>query len=114
MASFTTSLTNFSNSGDSVVYTQDAHTVAKPLLVLQKRKVPTGNQTMQETTLSTVNATVDAVSSEVLSQKILFQTVVRTPIAGAAADVTAALATHIDLVSSDEFANAVSTQEWIQ
>lgn len=113
MAAMSTALTRFATNGDSAVFTQAAHTVQEPLLVLQKRKVPTGNQTMAETTVNVVNSTVDGVTAEVLSQKILFSAVVRSPIAGATADVDAALATFRDIVAGDEFANAVSTQEYL-
>jgi len=112
MAAMTTALTEFSDNGDSRTYTQAAHTVQQPLLVIQKRKVPSGNQTVAETTVNVVNATTD-VDNAVLSQKILFSAVVRYPIAGDATDVTAALATFRDIVAGDEFANAVSTQEYL-
>lgn len=112
MAAMTTALTEFSDNGDSRTYTQATHTVQEPLLVIQKRKVPTGNQTMAEVVVNVVNATTD-VDSAVLSQKILFGATVRYPIAGTSADVTAALATFRDIIAGDEFANAVSTQEFL-
>lgn len=112
MAAMTTALTEFSDNGDSRTYTQAAHTVQQPMLVLQKRKVPTGNQTMAETLVNVVNATTD-VENAVLSQKILFGATVRYPIAGDAADVATALATFRDIVNGDEFGNAVTTQEYI-
>ncbi len=112
MAAMTTALTEFSDNGNSRTYTQAAHTVQQPMLVIQKRKVPTGNQTVAETTVNVVDSTTD-VDDAVLSQKVLFSAVVRYPIAGTAADVTAALATFRDIIAGDEFANAVSTQEYL-
>lgn len=113
MAAMTTALTEFSDNGDSRTYTQAGHTVGKPQLVIQKRKVASGNQTVAETSVSVVNATED-VDGVVLSSKVVFQAVVRTPISGIAADVTAALATFRDVVAGDEFANAVTTQEYLK
>jgi hypothetical protein len=112
MAAMTTALTEFSDNGDSRTYVQAAHTVLQPLLVIQKRKVPTGNQTMAEVVVNVVDATIDT-DSAVLPQKILFGAVVRYPIAGNATDITDALATFRDIVAGDEFANAVTTQEFL-
>lgn len=112
MAAMTTALTEFSDSGNSRTYTQAAHTVQEPKLVIQKRRVPSGNQTVAESTFSVVNATTD-VDGAVLSEKVMFSAVCRTPIAGDAADVTAALATFRDIVAGDEFGNMVTTQEWL-
>jgi hypothetical protein len=112
MAAMTTALTEFSDNGNSRTYTQAAHTVQQPMLVIQKRKVPSGNQTVAETTVNVVNATTD-VDDAVLSQKILFGAVVRYPIAGDATDVTTSLATFRDVINGDEFANAVTTQEFL-
>lgn len=109
MAAMTTVLEEFSVLGDSRTYTQAAHTALKPMLVVQKRRVPTGNQTIAESTVNVVNATVD-VDGAVLSQKILFSAVIRYPIQGLATDITAALATFRDIVAGDEFADMVVTQ----
>jgi hypothetical protein len=67
---------------------------------------------MAEVVVNVVDATTD-IDSAVLPQKILFGAVVRYPIAGNATDITDALATFRDIIAGDEFANAVTTQEFL-
>lgn len=112
MAGMLTALTEFSDNGDSRTYTQAGHTVLKPQLVIQKRRVPQGNQTVAETTVSVISSTEDAAGA-VLSQKVTFSVTVRYPISGDSADVTAMLAVLRDIIAGDEFANAVNTQEFL-
>lgn len=112
MAAMTTALTEFSNSGNSRTSTTAGHTAAKPKLVIEKRRVPEGNQTMIEQVVKVIHATEDD-SGVVLSQKIAFEATVRYPLLGQSADVTAALAVFKDIMSGDEFANSVGTQEWL-
>lgn len=112
MAAMTTVLTEFSNSGNSRTSTYTGHTAVKPKLVIEKRRVPEGNQTMIEYSAKVVVATEDD-DGAVLANKISFEAVVRHPVLGQSADVTAALATFIDVISNDEFANSVTTQEWL-
>lgn len=112
MAGMTTVLTEFSQSGNSRTSTQPTHTAVEPKLVIEKRRVPDGNQTMVEYSVKVVDATTDA-AGVILSNKISFEAVVRYPLLGTAADVTAALAVFRDIVASDDFANSVNTQEWL-
>lgn len=112
MAAMTTALTEFSDNGDSRTYTQVGHTVGKPQLVIQKRKVAQGNQTVAETSISVISATEDA-AGDALPSKVVFQAVIKSPITGIAADVTAMLAVFRDIVAGDEFSNAVTTQEYL-
>jgi hypothetical protein len=67
---------------------------------------------MVEYVAKVVYATEDA-DGLVLSSKISFEVCARYPVQGTAADVTAALAIIADIVSGDEFANSVNTQEWL-
>lgn len=112
MAAQTTALTVFSNYGDNRTYTTSGHVTSKPKLVIQKRKVPVGNQTVAETTIQVIHATADA-ASEILKDKVSMMATVRTPLAGDSADVAAVLAIFRDIVAGDEFANAVTTQEYL-
>lgn len=112
MASMTTVLTEFSTMGNSRTSTTSGHTVVKPKLVIEKRRVPEGNQTMAEYSCKVVHATEDA-NGEILSNKVSFETVVRYPVLGASADVTAALAIIRDIIAGDEFANSVTTGEFL-
>lgn len=112
MAAMTTALTEFSNNGDSRTTTLSGHTVLKPKVVIEKRKVPVGSQVVSEYSVSVVNATEND-DGEVLPQKVVIQAVVRLPIHGQATDVSAVLATFRDIVAGDEFTNSVDTQEWL-
>lgn len=112
MAAMTTVLTEFSNNGNSRTSTLVGHTAAKPKLVIEKRRVPEGSQSVAEYSFKVILATVDAAGLP-LAQKVSFEAVVRYPLAGLAADTSAALAFFKDIVSGDEFANSVMTQEWL-
>lgn len=108
----TTVLTEFANNGNSRTSTLTGHTAAKPKLVIEKRRVPEGNQTMIEYGAKLVIATEDD-DGLVLQNKVSFEVVCRYPVLGQSTDVTAALAILADVISGDEFANSVSTQEWL-
>lgn len=112
MVAMTTTLTEFATLGDSRTYTTSGHVLGKPKLVIQKRRVPSGKQTIAETTISVIHGTEDA-AGEMLPGKVSFAVVVRTPIDGIAADVSAALAIFRDVVANDEFGNSVTTQEFL-
>lgn len=112
MAAMTTVLTEFSDNGNSRTYTTSGHTASSPKLVIQKRKVPEGNQTIAESTVSVIHATTDA-DSQVLSQKVSFTATIRYPIDGQSSDITAVETIFRDIIAGDEFANTVDTQEWL-
>lgn len=107
MAAMTTALTTFSILGDSRTYTTSAHTVTQPRVVLQKRKVPTGNKVVAEDLVSVVYGTKDA-ANNVLVPKIVFSASVSFPIQGATADRDSALALFREIVASDNFTTLVS------
>lgn len=113
MAAMTTVLTEFSTLGNSRTMTIPAsHTVTRPRLVIQKRKVAEGNATVAEDSISVVYATEDS-AGDLLSSKVAFTANVRRPVSGIAADVTSSLAVFRDIVASDEFANMVDSQEYV-
>jgi hypothetical protein len=112
MAAMTTALTEFSDNGNSRTYSLADHTVIEPRLVIQKRKVPSGAQSVSESSVDVIYATQNS-AGEVLTSKIAFNVTVRFPIDGDATDRTAALAVFRDIVAGDEFANTVATQEWL-
>lgn len=112
MAVMTTTLKEFSNSGNSRTSTYSGHSALNPRLVIEKRHVPSGNQTMVEYSLKVVSGTVDA-DGLVLAQKVSFESVVRYPLLGQSSDVTAALAIFRDIIAGDEYGNSVTTQEWV-
>jgi hypothetical protein len=112
MAAMTTVLTEFSNIGNSRTSTITGHTAVKPKLVIEKRRVPDGNQTMIEYSCKVVQATEDD-DGLILSNKVSGDIVFRYPINGQSAEISAVLAAIVDVISGDEFANSVSTQEWL-
>jgi len=112
MAAMATVLTEFADNGNSRTYTQATHTALKPVLVLQKRKVPSGNEVVIEDTVTVLSATEDA-NGDVLPSRVTFTATIRRPKDGIAADVTAMLAVFRDVIAGDEFANTVNTQEWL-
>lgn len=112
MAGMSTALTEFSNNGNSRTSTVTGHTAAKPKLVIEKRRVPEGNQVVSEYSAKVVYATVDA-EDLVLSNKVSFEAIVRFPIAGSATDIAAALVVFRDIIQSDDFTNSVNTQGWL-
>lgn len=112
MAAMTTALTEFADNGNSRTYTYTGHTASEPRLVLQKRRVPTGNSSVIEDTVSVLSSTEDA-TGDLLPSRVMFTATIRRPVDGIAADVTAALAIFRDVVAGDEFTNTVSTQEWL-
>lgn len=113
MGSFTTTITEFSDSENRRTYEVSGHTVQKPKLVIQKRKVPSSTAANAESNLQVVYGTVDA-AGDVLPSKIVIAADVRYPANGASADINAALAAFRDFVQSDEFTNMVTSQSYLQ
>lgn len=113
MAAMTTALTEFADNGNSRTYTYTGHTASEPRLVLQKRRVPSGNQVVLEDEIMVLSSTEDSAGLPTPSN-VTFSVIARRPKNGITADVTAALAIFRDIVAGDEFANTVSTQEWLK
>lgn len=112
MAAMTTVLTEFSNMANSRTSTTTGHTSVKPKIVIEKRRVPEGNQTISEFSTKVVHATEDT-NGTVLTNKVSFEAIARFPTQGTSSDVDAALAIFRDIIAGDEFENSVSTQEWL-
>lgn len=112
MAAMATALTEFNDTVNSRTYTTSGHTTSKPKLVLQKRRVPSGNQVVSEDVISVIHGTEDS-NGDSLDQKIVMSVTVRKPINAIAADISAALVILRDVVAGDEFANTVNTQEYL-
>jgi hypothetical protein len=113
MAAMLTALTEFADNGNSRTYTLTGHTALSPKLVLQRRKVPSGNQIVIEDTVTVLEATTDSAGAT-MPQRVSFSATIRRPSGGDAAVVTAALAVFRDIIAGDEFANTVDTQEWLK
>lgn len=113
MASFTTSISEFSDRENHRTYMVAGHTVQAPKLVINKRKVPATETDAAESHILTVYGTSDAEGNP-LAKKVVFDTSVRYPANGQAADITAALAVHRDFVNSDEFTALVNSQAYVK
>jgi hypothetical protein len=113
MASFATTITEFSDKENNRTYMVSGHTVQAPRLVIQKRKVPTTSIGIAESRLMVVYGTVDAEDNP-LASKVVFESSVRYPANGQSSDVTAALAVFRDFVASDEFTAMVDSQAYVQ
>lgn len=110
MGAMSTVLTEFSDNGNSRTYTYTGHTVGDPRLVLQKRRVPSGNQVIAEDVITVLSGQVDG-NGDPLPERVSFSATVRRPISGDSSVVSAALAVFRDIIAGDEFANTVNTQE---
>jgi hypothetical protein len=113
MASFATTITEFSDKENNRTYMVSGHTVQAPRLVIQKRKVPSTSSGVAESHLMVVYGTEDA-DGNPLASKVVFDAGVRYPADGQSSDVSAALAVFLDFVASDEFANMVTSQAYVQ
>lgn len=113
MASFTTTITEFSDKENYRTYMVSGHTVKAPRLVIQKRKVPTTSTGIAESHLMVVYGTEGA-DGNPLASKVVFDAGVRFPADGQSSDITAALAVFRDFVASDEFTTMVNSQAYVQ
>jgi hypothetical protein len=113
MASFATSISEFSDKENNRTYAVTGHTVSAPKLVIQKRKVPASISDAADNHLMVVYGTTDATGNP-LSRKIVFDAGVRHPADGQADDIAAALAVFRDFVASDEFTALVNSQKYVQ
>ena len=113
MASFATTITEFSDKENNRTYMVSGHTVQAPRLVIQKRKVPTTSTGVSESQLMVVYGTEDAEGLP-LASKVVCGASVRYPANGQSGDVTAALAVFRDFVASDEFTAMVNSQAYVQ
>lgn len=109
MAGMSTALTSFASYGNSITYELSGHTVEKPRLVIQKRKVPSGVTGVGEDSFQVVYATVDS-EGLVLTPKYTLMAVGRSPQNGTTTDRDAALVIFRDIVASDEFGAMIASQ----
>lgn len=113
MAALAATLVEYSDESNSRTYTTTGHTVLKPKLVIQKRKVGAVGGGSSSDTISVVYGTEDSLGAT-LASRVVFELVVRRPVEGIAADQTAALALFRDVVQSDEFATTVTSQNYLK
>lgn len=113
MPAMATAVTEFSTNGDSKTWTTPNHTASLPKLLIQKRRVPVGSQTIAETTISVIRAGADAAGAT-LPSKASFTVTVRYPIDMVGTTVADGLAIFKDVVGSDEFAATVTSQNFLK
>lgn len=115
MAALATTLTSFSTTGDSKVYTTSGHTALLPRVLMQKRRVPSKNGTVASMDTTIIRGTKDA-DGKVLASKVALSVSVRFPIdmGGSQTEVADALVILKDVVNSDEFAANITSQGFIK
>lgn len=113
MPAMATVLTEYSDEANSRTYTVTGHTVAKPKLVIQKRKVGAVGGSSGQDTISVTYGAVDSLGAA-LSGRVAFDITIRRPVEAVSADVNAALAVFRDVVASDEFTAVVNTQNYLK
>lgn len=114
MAAMTATVTKFAQQGNSVTYTASGHTIAKPKLLLQKRKLPSGNaNSVAELQTTVLFGTVDSVSSTAMAARIQLTAQCRRPVNATQADVDAAVALFRDFVASDAFTASINAQTFV-
>lgn len=113
MATIATGLTEFSDKENNRTWMVTGHTVSKPRLITQKRKLALNLAASQQSTISVVYGTVDAVGTPIAG-RVVFEVNVRAPVNAASADVAAALVVFRDVVASDEFTATVTSQGYIK
>lgn len=113
MAAMTTALTEYSDRGDLRVYTTTGHTALSPYLVTQTRREPASASANLETTVKVVKATTDS-DSNVLAARVVATVSIKYPKQGQSADITAVRDVLRDIVAGDEFANSITTLQFLQ
>lgn len=113
MAVMTTVLKEYSNGVNSRTYSLPNHSVTEPEILIQRRRVPVGNQVVASTELQFLVATKDA-EGNVLPDKAGIDIKIREPIKGTHADLTALLTIARDVFASDEMTATVDTHNFLK
>lgn len=113
MPTLAATLVEYSDEQNSRTFTTTGHSVSKPRLVIQKRKVGAVGGASGQDTISCVYGTVDPLGVS-LPGRVVFEVTVRRPVEAASADLSAALALFRDIVASDEFTTTVNTQNYLK
>lgn len=113
MAAMTTVLTEFSNKENSRTSSVAGHLASRPRLVIESRRVPSGNQVVMENTIRVSYGTVDA-DVQPIPERVSLSATMRFPIHGKTSDRDAALAVFRDIIAGDEFGDTFETQNWLK
>lgn len=112
MAVQTTVLTVLRDIADTRTSTTAGHTIASPKLVMERRRIPTVNQSTFESGFSVVHAAADTDGAS-LPQSIVIDVKVKYHKDTNPALVAAAQAIAEDIIAGDEFDTAVATGSWL-
>jgi hypothetical protein len=113
MAALAILLTEFNDTDNKRTYTLATHSVSKPSLLIQSRKVPTAGRPSAECNLQIVQGTFDSAGAP-LPQKINFAFTGRYDGSGVSADLDLAITNFRALVASDEFVTAIKAQTYVK
>lgn len=113
MSAMTTVLKEFADNGNSRTYALPNHSVAKPSLVIQKRKVASDVNGVSEDSIRIIQGTVDNTGAP-LPTKDSVEIIVRRSPSGASADLSACVAYAREVMASTNFDGVVSSQGWLQ
>lgn len=112
MAARTTVLTPFSDQGNSNTTTLSGHTIAKPRVCVQTRRVANGSSGIAEDSFRVTFGTEDSLGN-LLATKVSMTVTLRRPANGIAADVDLVVAAVRDILAGDEYDEVVSSQSWL-
>lgn len=117
MPALAATLTEFADNGDSRTYTTSGHTAVKPKVVVERRKVPLGGQTVAEFS-ATISQGVEDAEGMVMPAKVAYAASVRYPVDADPTDLAAIQAACLtllrDIVASDEFGASTTSQNWFE
>lgn len=113
MAVIAIPLVEFNDDNNKRTWSLATHSVNKPSLLIQSRKVATATKTVAESSFQVVQATVDTGGAP-LPQMINLSINTRYPKNGASADLDLAIANLRALVISDEFVAAIKAQTYVK
>lgn len=113
MATISTTLTEYSDNGNTRIYSAPGHTSTQPYLVIQKRNVPASPAGSTELSIRVMKGTNDAQGIPLQARESA-EIIVKSPQNGTASDGTAVLTLIREIVASDEFTAAVGTLNWIK
>lgn len=113
MATITTVLSEYSDLGNTRIYSAPGHTSVQPFLVIQKRVVPASPAGSTELSVRVMKGTQDSQGLPLQARESA-EIIVKTPQQGRPSDAAATLALLREVVASDEFTAAVGTLGWIK
>lgn len=114
MASFTTTIEEFSTNGNSTTFAiSGTHTASAPRLVIQRRRVANGAKQYYEMDMDIVHGLLDA-DGKPVEARMAAKCTMKIPTVATSAQIDSLVADYRDFVNSDEFVESVKKQLWLQ